>query len=161
MEKYVMELSTELIGTVTIAQDEAGICDVHLGAAEELPGEWLRRKTPLLQKAGEQLHEYLRGERRDFTLPLSYGGTPFQREVWDALQKIPYGETRTYGELAASIGRPKACRAVGAANHVNRLVILIPCHRVVGANGALVGYGGGLENKRKLLELEQKIAGEK
>ena len=98
--------------------------------------------------------EYFAGARRVFTVPLAPAGTPFQRLVWDALREIPYGATATYGEIAARIGRPGAARAVGSANHHNPLSIFVPCHRVLGANGALTGYAGGLEAKRKLLAIE-------
>ena len=111
-------------------------------------------RTPLLDEAARQLAEYFEGRRRDFTLPLAPAGTPFQREVWAALREIPYGETRSYKDIACAVGRPLACRAVGMANTRNPLPIVIPCHRVVGASGALTGYAGGLEVKSKLLALE-------
>mgnify|MGYP002798271360 FL=1 len=111
-------------------------------------------ETPLLRAAREALMAYFAGERRDFDLPLAPAGTDFQRAVWEALRAIPYGGTRTYGEIAAAVGRPKAVRAVGQANHVNPLPIFIPCHRVVGKGGALTGYAGGLDLKRALLALE-------
>lgn len=111
-------------------------------------------ETPLLRAAREALLSYFAGERRDFDLPLAPAGTDFQRAVWEALRAIPYGQTRTYGEIAAAVGRPKAVRAVGQANHVNPLPIFIPCHRVVGKGGALTGYAGGLDLKRALLALE-------
>ena len=95
-----------------------------------------------------------KGERRDFDVPIRLEGTDFQLLVWNTLRTIPYGETRTYAQIAARIGRPKAVRAVGGANHNNPLPLLVPCHRVVGTDGRLVGFGGGLEIKRRLLELE-------
>ena len=106
---------------------------------------------PLLRR---QLGEYFAGERTAFELPLAPAGTPFQRIVWDALLAIPYGETRSYGELAAAVGKPGAARAVGRANHDNPIGVVIPCHRVIGAGGSLTGYAGGLDRKRYLLELE-------
>ena len=106
---------------------------------------------PLLRR---QLAEYFAGERTAFELPLAPAGTPFQRGVWDALLAIPYGETRSYGELAAAVGKPGAARAVGRANHDNPIGVVIPCHRVIGAGGSLTGYAGGVERKRYLLELE-------
>lgn len=112
-------------------------------------------ETPLLAQAEEELNEYFAGLRRTFTLPLAPKGTPFQQAVWARLLQIPYGETRTYGQLAAALGRPGASRAVGGACRCNPIGILIPCHRVVGAQGGLTGYAGGLEAKRYLLELEQ------
>ncbi len=110
---------------------------------------------PELLEARDQLLEYLAGRRRDFDLPLDPEGTPFQKSVWEALRAIPWGTTRTYGQIAAAIGRPKAVRAVGQANNRNPIAIFIPCHRVVGADGALTGYAGGLDMKQKLLELER------
>ena len=101
-----------------------------------------------------QLQEYFAGERRDFDLSLAPQGTSFQQQVWSALQEIPYGETWSYGQLAAYIDRPKASRAVGAANGLNPIPVIIPCHRVIGANGKLTGFGGGLDTKRHLLDLE-------
>ncbi len=111
------------------------------------------RSGRILTQAARELAEYFAGVRRDLSVPLMPAGTPFQLEVWNALGRIPYGETRTYGELARLIGRPNAARAVGMANHRNPLPIFIPCHRVVGISG-LSGYAGGLERKRFLLELE-------
>jgi methylated-DNA-[protein]-cysteine S-methyltransferase len=102
----------------------------------------------------EQLHEYFRGERRSFDLKLAPRGTEFQKACWRALQRIPYGETRSYADIAREIGRPAAVRAVGAANGANPIPIVIPCHRVVGSNGSLTGFGGGIETKRWLLALE-------
>lgn len=102
-----------------------------------------------------QLDEYFVGTRRTFDFPYRLHGTPFQQKVWAALRDIPYGETRSYKDIAEAIGRPKAFRAVGMANHANPIFIVIPCHRVIGASGSLVGYGGGLEMKKALLELEE------
>jgi methylated-DNA-[protein]-cysteine S-methyltransferase len=101
-----------------------------------------------------QLTEYFAGEREEFDLPLDPQGTEFQLAVWRALTEIPYGETRSYGQIAESVGRPKAARAVGMANNKNPIAVIVPCHRVIGAGGALVGYAGGLERKTLLLELE-------
>ena len=103
------------------------------------------------RQAAEQLHAYFAGRRRQFELPLAPQGTEFQRAAWQALAKIPYGETRSYAQQAAGLGRPAATRAVGAANGRNPLPIVLPCHRVIGANGALTGFGGGIEVKRWLL----------
>lgn len=111
--------------------------------------------TSLLAQAQRQLEEYFAGQRTAFDLPLRPQGTAFQRSVWQALQAIPYGETRTYGQIAAAVGRPKASRAVGGACHCNPIGIIIPCHRVVGASGSLTGYAGGLDRKAALLALEQ------
>lgn len=106
-----------------------------------------------------QLDEYFAGTRKGFDFPCRLRGTPFQKAVWTALLDIPYGETRSYKEIAESIGRPRAFRAVGMANHVNPILIAVPCHRVIGANGSLVGYGGGLEMKNALLKLERSDRG--
>ena len=117
----------------------------------------IERETPLLQKMYLELEEYFERKRYTFDIPIKPAGTPFQQSVWSALQTIPYGETRSYKEIAAIIGNPAACRAVGLANNRNPIPIVIPCHRVIGTNGALVGYAGGLDFKRKLLGLEQGI----
>ncbi|NHC46593.1 methylated-DNA--[protein]-cysteine S-methyltransferase [Motilibacter aurantiacus] len=109
---------------------------------------------PVLAVARRQLDEYFAGERRTFDVPLSPGGTPFQNQVWDALRAIPYGETASYVEVARAIGRPTASRAVGAANGRNPIAVIVPCHRVIGSNGLLVGYAGGAARKRRLLDLE-------
>ncbi|RRD67225.1 methylated-DNA--[protein]-cysteine S-methyltransferase [Comamonadaceae bacterium OH2310_COT-174] len=113
---------------------------------------------PLLSEAARQLGEYFAGQRRVFDLPLAPQGTDFQQRVWQALRAIPYGQTRSYAQLATAIGQPKAMRAVGAANGRNPLSIVVPCHRVIGANGSLVGFGGGLPVKTFLLRLEGALA---
>jgi len=110
----------------------------------------------LVHKAKKQLDEYFAGKRRVFDIPLRPNGTVFQQSVWNALEEIPYGETRSYKQVAEMIGNPKACRAVGMANNKNPIWIMIPCHRVIGADGSLTGYGGGLDMKKRLLELERK-----
>ena len=151
------ELATEAVGLLTLTADDAGRSGVWLEAHRHAPTSragWVRDDDRLADAAG-QLREYLTGDRRYFDLPLSQtAGTPFQRRVWAALDAIPYGTTTTYGALAAALGAPAAVRAVGAANGRNPLSIVRPCHRVVGATGALTGYGGGLEAKRVLLALE-------
>lgn len=111
-------------------------------------------ETQLLKIAAEQLRDYLAGNRQLFDLPLEPQGTEFQKSVWNALLAIPYGEIRSYKQMAQAIDNPKACRAVGMANNKNPILIVIPCHRVIGSDGSLVGYGGGLELKEKLLKLE-------
>jgi methylated-DNA-[protein]-cysteine S-methyltransferase len=113
--------------------------------------------SPFLDGVASQLHEYFAGSRRAFDLPLAPSGTEFQLACWRALAEIPYGETRSYGEQARHIGRPDRARAVGAANGANPIAIILPCHRVIGADGSLVGFGGGLETKRRLLDLEAGI----
>lgn len=156
-DKYVLYCFYQsLIGVLKIETSEKGICAIHFQRdkmlAQKEPSAVLH---PLLKQAVQELDEYFCGERQEFTLPLAPQGTPFQHLVWDALQKIPYGTTCSYGEIAAAIGNPKASRAVGMANNRNPLPILVPCHRVIGADGKLVGYAGGLDIKRKLLALEQ------
>ena len=111
-------------------------------------------ETPVLKEAATQLEEYFAGERTDFDLRTELDGTPFQREVWAALTRIPYGETISYGELARRVGRPKGPRAVGQANGRNPIAIIVPCHRVIGADGSLTGFGGGLDRKEWLLSHE-------
>jgi methylated-DNA-[protein]-cysteine S-methyltransferase len=113
----------------------------------------------LLLEAGEQLMAYFAGKLREFRLPLEMKGTDFQLRVWNLLLQIPYGETRNYGDLARALGAPAAVRAVGGANGANPVAIVVPCHRVIGANGTLTGYGGGLPLKRRLLDLERSHTG--
>lgn len=136
------------IGPLTLEADENAVTAIRFSAGGA------QDASPLLDAAEAQLREYFAGARRTFDLPLAPHGTAFQQRVWAALRTIPYGETRTYGELAAAIDSPNASRAVGMANHRNPLPIIIPCHRVIGANGTLTGYAGGLEIKRRLLALE-------
>lgn len=141
------------IGTLGLMDDGRGLSRVFLqqeGTKPDAP----EGETPLTLQAAAELEEYFAGKRQKFTVPLSPHGTEFQQAVWEALRAIPYGETRTYGEIAAAVGRPRAARAVGMANHDNPLLIFTPCHRVVGKNGALTGFACGLEVKRRLLELE-------
>lgn len=139
---------------VTIAERDGKIVRVSLGGNEIPEGE--NKQTRLLVQAAEQLDEYFTGKRKEFHLPLAAEGTLFQKRVWNALCTIPYGETRSYKDIAIQIGNAKACRAVGMANHNNPIGIIVPCHRVVGADGKLVGYAGGLDRKQLLLELERK-----
>jgi methylated-DNA-[protein]-cysteine S-methyltransferase len=148
------------VGDVVVVTSDTGIREIRLplpGAARRPPGDSLDGH-PLLGRARSQLDEYFRGTRRGFDLPLDVRGTDFQRAVWDALVAIPYGRTASYGEIAARIGRPGAARAVGAANARNPVPIVVPCHRVIGADGRMVGYGGpseeGIALKRRLLAIE-------
>lgn len=143
------------IGPLLVAADGTAVTEVLLPNT----GAAARGSTPgpipaVLRRAVRQLEEYFAGARRNFSVPLAPAGTPFQVSVWSALDEIPYGETVTYGELAAAVGRPGAFRAVGQANGANPLPIFHPCHRVVAAGGHLGGYGGGLDVKRRLLALE-------
>lgn len=128
-----------------------------LSSTEQVQEGWECRETPVLALVKEQLSEYFAGRRKEFSVPLSPRGTDFQKRVWEELRRIPCGETRTYGQIAAALGNPKASRAVGMANHSNPIMILIPCHRVIGSNGKLTGYAGGLWMKERLLELEKGV----
>lgn len=139
------------IGMICIEEDNGAVTGLRMD--ESVSEE--EQETPLIRKTYEQLTEYFCGKRREFDVPLSLKGTAFQEKVWQALRQIPYGETRTYGEIACRIGNPKACRAVGGANHNNPVMILVPCHRVVGADGSLTGFGGGIQVKKYLLDLEK------
>jgi methylated-DNA-[protein]-cysteine S-methyltransferase len=139
------------IGTLWLSRDDAGLSRIDFAGP---PGA--RSGDELFAEAEAQLAAYFAGERRHFELPLSPRGTDFQRSVWAAVDVIPYGATTSYSALAARLGRPAAWRAVGAANGRNPLPVVVPCHRVVGAAGGLTGYGGGLERKRALLDLESR-----
>lgn len=139
------------IGQLTIGEAENGICLVKKGYPEN---SCTICETPLIVQAKAQLDAYFAGTLQQFTLPLTLKGTAFQQKVWQALLRIPYGQVRSYGQIAKEIGCPKGSRAVGMANHHNPVSIMVPCHRVIGANGKLTGYGGGLAMKQFLLELE-------
>lgn len=142
-----------VIGPLTLVERNGSLCELRFG--DRLRPEEIAGDSPLLRRAESQLREYLKGRRQQFDLPLEPWGTPFQRLVWYTLTTtVPFGHTISYGELAKRCDRPKAARAVGMANHVNPLPILIPCHRVIGGNGKLVGYGGGIAHKVTLLSLE-------
>ena len=141
------------IGTIRIAENGTAITEVRF--CKQPCAEQQTCETPLLKEAFAQLNEYFTGTRTEFHLPLAPQGTPFQQAVWKTLCTIPYGETRSYLQIAQLIGNPKACRAVGMANHKNPIGIIIPCHRVIGKNGKLTGYAGGLDKKANLLLLEQ------
>lgn len=141
------------IGKMGVAEDGLGITDVFLGERPK-GADMNLEETPLLRQAAAEIEEYLDGRRKEFETPIHLAGTAFQKSVWEALRRIPYGETRSYQEIAESVGNPRACRAVGMANHRNPIMILVPCHRVVGKNGNLTGYAGGLKVKKFLLELE-------
>lgn len=151
--KNIHYYQTEL-GQVCIADDGQAITNVCL-PGESAP-DGIDIETALNREAVEQLREYLAGARQKFTVPLAPGGKGFTSRVWDCLQTIPYGETRSYSEIAASVGKPRAARAVGQANNKNPISIIIPCHRVIGSDGKLVGYAGGLSIKQRLLELERR-----
>jgi methylated-DNA-[protein]-cysteine S-methyltransferase len=154
--RYFWEEET-VLGKVFIGESGGAVVRVSLEQFEG--GEWKREKTLLLGKAGEQLKEYLVGERREFNLPLRLEGTEWQKRVWAVLQTIPYGERWSYKMVAEKVGNGKAVRAVGGANNKNPVPIVVACHRVVGADGSLVGYRWGLGVKKKLLELEKSGVG--
>lgn len=148
------------VGRLTLVASEKGLAAilwendrperVKLGPLQENPDH------PVLREAERQLRDYFAGKLTRFSLPLDFSGTPFQKKVWEALAAIPFGETRTYGEIATQIGHPKAVRAVGAANGRNPISIVAACHRVIGSNGKLTGFAGGLDTKASLLALEAK-----
>jgi methylated-DNA-[protein]-cysteine S-methyltransferase len=139
------------LGELLLAGNGHALTAVHMDGA---PGAGWRRDPGSLRDAADQLRAYFAGELREFELPLAPHGTASQQRVWAALRDIPYGRTISYAELAVAVGKPRAARAVGAANGRNPIAIVIPCHRVIGAAGALTGYGGGLDRKRLLLDLE-------
>jgi methylated-DNA-[protein]-cysteine S-methyltransferase len=154
---------------VLVAASDKGIVKLSFAAsqarfvaelAREFPGQAWKRDdaSPIAAETARQLAEYFRGERRKFDLPLDAQGTPFQKRVWSALRRIPYGETRSYKDIARAAGSPKGARAVGMANHENPIAIVVPCHRVIAADGSLGGYACGLDLKRKLLDLESAAA---
>lgn len=145
------------IGTLLIAGDAEAIRYINFPKGKHAvkpQRDWMESARGPVQQAIKQLREYFASKRTDFDLPLAPEGTEFQLKVWRALQEIPYGETISYGELAKRVGNPKASRAVGAANGQNPIPIVIPCHRVIGSNGKLTGFGGGLPTKEALLALE-------
>ena len=147
------------VGRLLIAGDDHGLRHVsfgrsHYSAPSTTPDEsWEANEKPL-KEAVRQLKAYFSGKLRAFDLPLAAEGTDFQRRVWKALFKVPYGTTANYGDIARSVGNPAAARAVGLANGRNPIAIIVPCHRIIGSSGKLVGYGGGLHNKQALLKLE-------
>ena len=148
------QIHTTPVGPVCIVQQGDAIVQLSFGDTQ--PSGAQPGHTPLLTEGIRQLDAYFSGTLREFSLPLRPSGTEFQRAVWQALTEIPYGETRTYGEIAHRVGNPRACRAVGSANHCNPIAIVVPCHRVIGVNGKLTGYAGGLHIKQALLALEQR-----
>ena len=144
------------IGELLLAGDDAGLSLVGFPTGKmrhDPEPDWIFNEKPFAA-ARQQLEEYFAGERKDFDLPLHLSGTDFQVQVLQELRRIPYGETRSYGDIAKRIGRPKAMRAVGAANGRNPIPIIVPCHRVIGSSGDLTGFGGGLDTKEALLRLE-------
>lgn len=148
--KNSMNIDTP-VGVMNLVCSDGAVTALSFGAGAET------ESCTLLNEAKRQLEEYFAGKRKAFDLPLNPEGTEFQRRVWEQLRKIPFGETRSYGFIAEALGNPKACRAVGMANNKNPIAVIIPCHRVVGANGALTGYAGGLDKKEFLLNLEHNL----
>ncbi len=152
------------MGIFTLAKSEKGLLFLAFPGEKRRMKEWLEKNIPsaVVKKsrsasgpAEKQLKEYFQGKCRKFDLPLDLRGTAFQKKVWAALRRIPFGRTASYGEIAARIGKPRASRAVGGANHANPVPVVVPCHRVIGHDGSLVGFGGGLGLKKKLLKLEE------
>ncbi|MEU3415605.1 MULTISPECIES: methylated-DNA--[protein]-cysteine S-methyltransferase [unclassified Streptomyces] len=144
-------------GPLTLVADDGVLCGLYMAGQRHRPPEetfGTPDDTPFAETE-EQLAAYFAGELKEFTVELRLHGTPFQRMVWEQLTRIPYGETRSYGQLADALGNPKASRAVGLANGKNPVGIIVPCHRVIGAGGGLTGYGGGLDRKRRLLDFER------
>ena len=143
-----------IVGNITITEEDNHIIMIKFKEDSE---DAVKKETSLIKEVIKQLSQYFDGKREEFDLPLKSVGTDFQQRVWAALQRIPYGQVWSYKRLAQEIGNPKACRAVGMANNKNPISIVVPCHRVIGSNGSLVGYASGIENKRYLLNLEQQL----
>ena len=152
------------LGQILLVANDAALTGLHFAGEKYYPAiasEWLRQPdAKIILRARKQLDDYFAGTRKQFDLPVDPAGTAFQRGVWRALQKIPYGVTANYGAVAKRIGKPSASRAVGAANGRNPISIVIPCHRVIGTNGDLTGYAGGIDRKAALLRLEANSTGE-
>ncbi|MEW1778805.1 methylated-DNA--[protein]-cysteine S-methyltransferase [Streptomyces sp. NPDC086777] len=144
-------------GPLTLVAEDGTLCGLYMESQRHRPPEetFGARDDSLFAETEEQLTAYFEGELTEFTVELRLNGTPFQRSVWEQLCLIPYGETRSYGELAQALGNPQASRAVGLANGRNPVGIIVPCHRVIGASGSLTGYGGGLPRKQRLLDFER------
>lgn len=151
--KHIFFYQTD-IGKIGIVEEDNAITALYF-EGDHAPLDAVVHETELVKEAGEQLQSYLSGRRRDFSLPLAPAGTAFMQRVWESLRAIPYGETRSYQEIAQSAGNHKAARAVGLANNRNPIPIFIPCHRVIGANKKLIGYRAGLSIKAHLLDLER------
>ncbi|MEE4295219.1 MAG: methylated-DNA--[protein]-cysteine S-methyltransferase [Wenzhouxiangella sp.] len=155
-----LEIETPL-GSMLLAAGAEALCGAWFLGQRHFPraaGEWKVSRSALLSSAEEQIQAYLEGELASFSLPLAWHGTAFQKAVWSQLLDIPYGGIQSYGQIANALDQPAASRAVGAAVGRNPLSLIVPCHRVIGADGKLTGYAGGLERKRKLLALEAKVA---
>ena len=143
----------ELLGGLTLEATSRGLCAIRFGA-----GNTVDRSGPIVVEVARQVREYFRGERRTFEVKLDLEGTPFRMQVWRALMDIPYARTASYRDIAIAVGRPKGFQAIGQANTRNPIPIIVPCHRVINADGSMGGYGGGLDRKRELLGLEARYA---
>lgn len=148
--KYTHTYKT-IIGNIEIIEEDKYIIGVNFNTESSIED----KETELIKETYKQIKEYLEGKRKIFDIPIKMKGTEFQKKVWKELTKIPYGETKSYKQIAEGIGKPKASRAVGMANHNNPIAIIVPCHRVIGTNNKLVGYAGGLDIKEKLLKIEK------
>jgi len=161
IKTYCQKISSP-IGRIYISADNRYLRAISFSenrqSAADLVGGIIFESNPIIQQAAEQLRQYFARKRTTFDLPITFTGTEFQRKTWQSLLNIPYGETRSYLQQARAIGNPKAVRAVGRANGLNPIAIVVPCHRVIGKSGKLTGYAGGLERKEFLLNLESKIA---
>jgi methylated-DNA-[protein]-cysteine S-methyltransferase len=157
MVKFYTKLKTPLC-EIILAGGSAGLSHIFFNkdGKIKLPAEWVK-DDDFFTDTVKQIEEYFRGKRTQFKVKLDLHGTDFQKKVWNALLRIPYGETRSYGSIARAINKPKACRAVGMANSKNPIPLIVPCHRVIGADGSLTGFAGGLTIKEKLLKLEKNI----
>lgn len=149
--RYYLKYNSPL-GELYLIEEENFLVEINFYNA---PKDTIEKETSFLIKCRNELAEYFNKERKEFTIPIKLKGTDFQKKVWNSLLKIPFGETRSYKDIAIDIGNPKASRAVGMANNRNPLPIIVPCHRVIGSNKKLIGYGGGLDKKIFLLELEK------
>ena len=138
------------LGAITVEADDCFVTAVRFMCSSE------QNPNAVTALAVKELIEYFNGKRKSFTVRCNFGGTPFQNKVWSALCDIPYGETASYSDIAKAVGSPNACRAVGSANNKNPIPIIVPCHRVIGKNGSLIGYAGGIEIKKKLLQIENR-----
>lgn len=151
--KYVKMMDTK-IGRISLIEEDNKIIEIRIN--KKVEDGIIKKDTPVLKETEKQLEEYFEGKRKSFDVPLNPKGTNFMKKVWTALQNIPYGEVKTYQQIAEEVENPKAARAVGMANHRNPIPIIIPCHRVIGSNGKLVGYALGMDMKKFLLDWEKK-----